>query len=53
MTATVARFTLEADVKPTGRYRLLGPIFGKIGQRQNHVDVRKLKRILENTAEQW
>ena len=41
------RFTLEAQVKPTGGYRLLGPIFGMIGRRQNHADVRKLKAILE------
>ena len=44
------RFTLEAQVKPTGGYRLLGPIFGMIGRRQNHADVRKLKAILEGTT---
>lgn len=44
------RFTLEAHVKPTGGYRLLGPIFGMIGRRQNHADVRKLKAILEGTT---
>jgi len=44
------RFTLEAEVKPTGWYRLLGPIFGLIGRRQNRADVRKLKAILEGTT---
>ena len=42
------RFTLEAHVTPTGWYRLLGPIFGMMGRRQNLSDVRKLKTILEN-----
>jgi hypothetical protein len=46
------RFTLEAQVKPTGWYRLLGPIFGRIGRRQNLADVRTLKEILETTAEE-
>jgi hypothetical protein len=41
------RFTLEAHVKPTGWYRILGPLFGMIGRRQNRADVRKLKGILE------
>lgn len=41
------RFTLEAVVKPTGWYRLMGPIFGMIGRRQNQADVRRLKEILE------
>ena len=41
------RFTLEAHVKPTGAYRLLGPIFGMIGRKQNRGDVQKLKVILE------
>jgi hypothetical protein len=45
-----ARFTLEAHVKPTSGYRLLGPIFGMIGRRQNRSDVRKLKAILEGTT---
>ena len=40
-------FTLEAHVKPAGAYRLLGPIFGLIGRRQNLADVQKLKAILE------
>ena len=40
-------FTLEAHVRPTGFYRLLGPIFGLLGRRQNRADVAKLKRILE------
>ena len=42
------RFTLEADVSPTGWYRLLGPIFGMIGKRQNGNDVATLKGILES-----
>jgi len=41
------RFTIEAHVSPTGWYRLLGPIFGIIGRRQNLADVGKLKTILE------
>lgn len=40
-------FTLEAHVTPGGWYRLLGPVFGMIGRRQNQADVRKLKGILE------
>lgn len=43
------RFTLEADVKPTGMYRWLGPIYGMIVRRLNSADVRKLKSILEGT----
>ena len=41
------RFTLEALVTPAGWYRLLGPIFGRVGRRQNLADVQKLKSILE------
>jgi hypothetical protein len=44
---TGTRFTLEADVKPAGAYRLLGPIFGLIGRRQNRADIARLKEILE------
>lgn len=44
------QFTLEADVKPSGWYRLLGPIFGMIGRRQNHADVQRLKAILEKAT---
>lgn len=44
------RFTLEAHVTPTGFYRLIGPIFGVVGRRQNLADVRKLKTILEAPA---
>lgn len=40
-------FTLEAYVKPSGVYRLLGPIFGMLGRRQNLDDVVKLKALLE------
>ena len=42
------RFTLAADVKPKGAYRLLGPLFGLIGKKQNQADVEKLKRLLES-----
>ena len=45
---TGTRFTLEADVTPTGAYRLLGPVFGMIGRRQNASDVRRLKALLES-----
>lgn len=41
------RFTLEAHIKPVGLLRLMAPIFGLIGRRQNRRDVAKLKRILE------
>lgn len=41
-------FTLEAHVQPTGLYRLLGPVFGLLGRRQNRADVAKLKSILES-----
>ncbi len=44
------RFTLEAHAKPAGWYRVLWPIFGMIGRRQNHADVQKLKAILEATT---
>lgn len=42
------QFTLVADVEPTGFYRLLGPIFGWIGRRQNQADVERLRDILES-----
>ena len=41
------RFTLVADVTPTGWMRALGPIFGWIGRRQNRADVQRLEAILE------
>ena len=41
------RFTLEADVRPMGWMRVLGPLFGMIGRRQNGRDVATLKSILE------
>jgi hypothetical protein len=41
------RFTLEAFVRPVGAYRLMGPVFGMIGRRQNRTDVQRLKEILE------
>jgi hypothetical protein len=48
--ASGTSFTLEAHVKPSGAYRLLGPVFGMIGRRQNRADVQKLKAILETTT---
>ena len=42
------RFTLVADVEPSGVYRLLGPLFGWVGRRQNQQDVEKLREILES-----
>jgi len=41
------RFTLVADVEPRGFLRLLGPLFARIGRRQNQADVEKLKDLLE------
>ena len=45
------QFTLVADVEPTGWLRLLGPIFGRMGRRQNQSDVEKLRNILEATPD--
>jgi hypothetical protein len=42
------QFTLVSDVKPTGFLRLLGPLFGWMGKRQNQADVNKLRDILES-----
>ena len=44
------RFTLEAHVKPMGVYRLMGPVFGRIGRKQNQADVEKLKSLLEGAS---
>ena len=41
-------FTLYAEVHPSGLFRLVGPLFGLIGRRQNRKDVAVLKQILEN-----
>lgn len=41
------RFTLVADVEPQGFYRLLGPIFARLGRKQNQADVETLKNLLE------
>jgi hypothetical protein len=43
------RFTLVADVEPSGWLKLLGPVFTWIGRRQNQRDVVKLRDILEST----
>ena len=48
--ATGTRFTLVADLIPTGFFRLLGPLFGIIGRRQNQKDVERLKSLLEQAA---
>jgi hypothetical protein len=45
------QFTLVSDVEPTGIYRLLGPLFGWMGQRRNQSDVEKLRTILESAAD--
>jgi hypothetical protein len=42
------KFTLESDVSASGFLRLLGPLFGILGRRQNRADVEKLKVILES-----
>jgi hypothetical protein len=42
------RFTLEANIKPTGPLRVLGPIFGMMVRRQISADVELLKTILES-----
>ena len=42
------QFRLLADVKATGFYRLLGPLFGWMGRRRNKSDVEKLRHILES-----
>ncbi len=44
------RFTLDAQVRPTGWYRLPWPILGAIGRRQNRAAVEKLKEIMEAAA---
>jgi hypothetical protein len=45
------QFTLLADIEPTGWLRLLGPVFARIGRRQNQRDVEKLRDILESTPQ--
>ena len=46
------QFTLLADVEPTGLYRLLGPLFTRMGRKQNQADVEKLREILESTTDE-
>jgi hypothetical protein len=46
------RFTLVADIEPSGAMKLLGPIFGRMGRKQNAADVETLKQILESEAQQ-
>lgn len=45
------QFTLVSDVEPTGLYKLLGPLFRRIGRRRNQSDVEKLRNILESQRE--
>ena len=40
-------FTLVASVEPRGMFRLLGPMFKRLGTRRNASDVARLKEILE------
>lgn len=42
------QFTLVSDVETTGIYKLLGPLFRRIGRRRNQSDVEKLRDILES-----
>lgn len=46
------QFTLVADIKPSGWFKLLGPVFAWVVRRQNQVDVEKLRDILESTLDQ-
>jgi hypothetical protein len=41
------QFTLLADIEPTGFFKLLGPLFARIGRRQNQADVENLRDLLE------
>jgi len=41
------RFTLVANVEPRGFLRLLGPLFARMGRKQNQADVERLKGLLE------
>jgi hypothetical protein len=43
------RFTLVADIKPTGTMRLMGPLFYWIGRRSNRKDVETLRQIMDRT----
>ena len=45
-----ARFTLVADIQPSGLMKLLGPLFGRMVRRSNDKDVATLKRLLESSA---
>lgn len=42
------QFTLVANVQPQGFYRLLGPLFARLGRKQNEADVETLKGLLES-----
>ena len=49
-TDTGTRFTLVATVEPKGLYRLLGPLFGRLGRKRNQADVERLKTVLEDST---
>jgi len=49
---TGTKFTLLADIEPSGVYKVLGPVFGWMGSRRNQADVDKLREILESTPAQ-
>jgi uncharacterized membrane protein len=42
------QFTLISDGKPSGVYKLLGPLFARMGRQRNQDDVQKLRTILES-----
>lgn len=42
------QFTLVSEVEPQGFLRLLGPLFARMGRKQNQADVETLKGLLEN-----
>jgi len=42
------RFTLVANIEARGFYRLLGPLFARMGRKQNQADVETLKGLLES-----
>ena len=41
------KFTLVANVKPSGFLRFMGPLFRRAGVRQNQQDVERLRDLLE------
>jgi uncharacterized membrane protein len=45
------RFTLVADIEPSGVFKLMGPLFAWMGRRRNQADVEKLRETLESTPD--